>query len=128
MTADELFDCGLALQQASEALLTAALKIKAASAGSGFSTTNAVEKAEVAGAMLTAAQVAERLHLAKSTVYRLIESGALPSVRIGRARRVREADLASWAGHVPEPEVEIRQPVTKWGRPVAVALPKRAAR
>ena len=46
--------------------------------------------------LLTIPQVAERLHMARSTVYELVLSGQLPSLTIGRSRRIREADLDAW--------------------------------
>jgi excisionase family DNA binding protein len=39
-------------------------------------------------------QLAERLSASTKTVRRLIASGALPTVRIGRLVRIAEADLA----------------------------------
>ena len=42
---------------------------------------------------LTASEAAERMRVSKMTVYRLIRSGKLPAVRIGKAYRVREDDL-----------------------------------
>jgi excisionase family DNA binding protein len=46
--------------------------------------------------VLTPEEVAEVLRLSRSTAYHLIEAGELPSVRIGRLRRVRKADLERW--------------------------------
>lgn len=47
--------------------------------------------------LLTVAQAAERLATSRWTLYRLIESGALPHVRIGpNAIRFRPASLDSW--------------------------------
>lgn len=45
---------------------------------------------------LTALEVAERMRVSKMTVYRLIKSGKLPAVRIGKGYRVREEDLESY--------------------------------
>jgi excisionase family DNA binding protein len=45
---------------------------------------------------LTALEVAERMRVSKMTVYRLIKTGKLPAVRIGKAYRVREEDLESY--------------------------------
>lgn len=43
--------------------------------------------------LLTVEDVADVLGISRSKVYELISSGALPSVRIGRSRRVRVSDL-----------------------------------
>lgn len=42
---------------------------------------------------LTALEVAERMRVSKMTVYRLIRSGKLPAVRVGKSFRVREEDV-----------------------------------
>lgn len=46
--------------------------------------------------ILTVAEIADRLRLSKMTVYRLIHSGELPAVRIGRSFRVRAAEADTW--------------------------------
>jgi excisionase family DNA binding protein len=43
--------------------------------------------------LLNADQVALRLHLSRSCTYSLMQSGAIPTVRLGRSRRVRSEDL-----------------------------------
>lgn len=45
---------------------------------------------------LTASEAAERMRVSKMTVYRLIRSGKLPAVQIGKAYRVRERDLEGY--------------------------------
>lgn len=42
---------------------------------------------------LTVSEVAALLRVSNMTVYRLINSGELPAVRIGRSFRLREDDL-----------------------------------
>ncbi|MEA3214495.1 MAG: hypothetical protein QOJ19_651 [Acidimicrobiia bacterium] len=42
---------------------------------------------------LTVAEVAEQLRVSTMTVYRLIKSGELPAVRIGRSYRLRPVDV-----------------------------------
>jgi excisionase family DNA binding protein len=42
---------------------------------------------------LTVAEVAEQLRVSSMTVYRLIKSGELQSLRIGRSYRLRPADV-----------------------------------
>lgn len=46
--------------------------------------------------LLTAAEVAEQLRVSTMTVYRLIRSGELPAVRVGRNYRVRDPDLEAY--------------------------------
>ena len=43
--------------------------------------------------LLRVPTVAERLSLSRAKTYELLASGQLPSVVVGRARRVRESDL-----------------------------------
>lgn len=43
----------------------------------------------------TVSEVAEHLRLGRTTVYRLIGTGELPSILIGGSRRVTEATLQS---------------------------------
>ena len=42
---------------------------------------------------LTALEVAERMRVSKMTVYRLIRSGKIPAVRVGKSFRVRDEDV-----------------------------------
>ncbi|MCQ9342677.1 helix-turn-helix domain-containing protein [Corynebacterium sp. 153RC1] len=42
------------------------------------------------GSFLTVAEVAELMRVSKMTVYRLVHSGELPAVRVGRSFRVHE--------------------------------------
>lgn len=46
--------------------------------------------------LLRVEEVAEILAVGKSTVYDLIDSGELPAVKFGRAKRVRPATLAAF--------------------------------
>ena len=45
---------------------------------------------------LTVKEVAEILHVSRPTVEKHIKTGELPSVQIGRCRRVRRVDLQSF--------------------------------
>ncbi len=45
---------------------------------------------------LTVAEVAEIMRVSKMTVYRLVHSGELPAVRVGRSFRVPEAAVDSY--------------------------------
>jgi excisionase family DNA binding protein len=47
----------------------------------------------VTGALLTVAEVAAGMRVSNMTVYRLIKSGELPAVRVGKGYRIRESDL-----------------------------------
>ena len=64
----------------------------------------------VADPFLTPSEVLMRLRVNVKTLYRLIGTGELPAVRIGRQWRVRPHDLESWlrrhesgAHHLTEP-------------------------
>jgi len=46
--------------------------------------------------LLTVEEAADLLSIGRSLMYALIRSGAIPSVRIGRLRRIRPADLAAF--------------------------------
>ena len=45
---------------------------------------------------LTVAEVAARMRVSKMTVYRLVHSGELPAVRVGRSFRVPEDDVHAY--------------------------------
>ena len=45
------------------------------------------------GKFLTVGEVARHLRVSNMTVYRLVKSGQLSAVRIGRGYRIREADM-----------------------------------
>ncbi|ABW14892.1 DNA binding domain, excisionase family [Parafrankia sp. EAN1pec] len=46
--------------------------------------------------LLTPAEAAELLGVGRTTIYELMNSGDIPSVRIGRARRIPAADLVAF--------------------------------
>lgn len=52
-----------------------------------------VPKNESESGFVTVAEVAGRLRVSNMTVYRLIQSGQLAAVRIGKSYRIREADV-----------------------------------
>ncbi len=55
--------------------------------------------------LLTVAEVADMLRVSTMTVYRLIRTGELPAVRVGRSYRVKRADLDAYLeAQVVEPE------------------------
>ena len=45
------------------------------------------------GRFLTVAEVASMLRVSNMTVYRLIQAGDIPAVRVGKSYRLREDDL-----------------------------------
>lgn len=46
--------------------------------------------------LLTVKQAAELLSFSRPTVYKLLEEGTLPCVRLGKAVRIARADLEAW--------------------------------
>ncbi|MHA2787971.1 helix-turn-helix domain-containing protein [Corynebacterium sp. S7] len=48
------------------------------------------------GKFLTVAEVAEIMRVSKMTVYRLVHSGELPAVRVGRSFRVHESAVTEY--------------------------------
>lgn len=62
------------------------------------------ERQSLQPVLLHADEAAALLGLGRSTVYRLLQSGELPSIRVGRAVRVPRASLARWiAAQTGEP-------------------------
>jgi excisionase family DNA binding protein len=49
--------------------------------------------------LLTASEVSYRLHLSCSSVYSLMQSGAIPMVHLGKSQRVRLQDLEAYIEH-----------------------------
>ena len=64
---------------------------------------------EIQDALIGVTQLSERLALSRRTVARILARGELPSLRIGRRRLIRLADLRRWlAGHeTPTPEAHM---------------------
>lgn len=46
--------------------------------------------------LLTVREAAETLSLSEATVWRLLERGDIPSVKIGRSRRIKTDDLRAY--------------------------------
>jgi excisionase family DNA binding protein len=46
--------------------------------------------------LLTAREVADVMRVSTMTVYRLIKSGELPAIRVGKHLRIRERDVAKF--------------------------------
>ena len=53
-------------------------------------------QAFVTGGLLTVAEVAATMRVSNMTVYRLIKSGDLPALRVGKNYRIREADVVKY--------------------------------
>ncbi|HXY94870.1 MAG TPA: helix-turn-helix domain-containing protein [Acidimicrobiia bacterium] len=47
---------------------------------------------------LTVQEVADLMRVSTMTVYRIIKSGELPAVRVGRSFRVRDVDVDNYLG------------------------------
>lgn len=50
-------------------------------------------QAFVTGRLLTVSEVATAMRVSNMTVYRLIKSGQLPAVRVGKSYRIREREV-----------------------------------
>ncbi len=51
--------------------------------------------------LLTVEEAADRLSIGRTTLYALISAGQIASVRIGRLRRLRPADLEAYVAYLP---------------------------
>nr|WP_043607360.1 MULTISPECIES: helix-turn-helix domain-containing protein [Protofrankia] len=51
--------------------------------------------------LLTVEEAADRLSVGRTTLYGLIGAGQITSVRIGRLRRLRLADIEAYAASLP---------------------------
>ncbi len=56
----------------------------------------------------TVAEAAAALKLSRSVTYLLVASGQLKSVKIGRARRITNADLQAFVDHVRTADEPVR--------------------
>ena len=54
------------------------------------------ETPSVMGRFLTVAEVAQQLRVSNMTVYRLVKSGQLRALRVGRGYRLREDDVRKY--------------------------------
>ena len=52
-----------------------------------------------AAALITIKEAAAYLRISVGTLYELMNRGEIATVRIGRARRIRTADLIEWINH-----------------------------
>ena len=46
--------------------------------------------------LLTVAEVADHMRVSNMTVYRLIKSGTLPALRVGKNYRIRSRDIVAY--------------------------------
>ncbi len=69
-----------------------------------------VEGRDITDHLLTAREVAERLALSSETVLRWARDGRLPSLRLGRAIRFREAELERWLEERATPRRGVQPP------------------
>lgn len=51
--------------------------------------------------LLTVTEAAAQLGVCRTVMYRLIQTGEVPSVRIGRLRRIRPEDLVEYTANLP---------------------------
>jgi excisionase family DNA binding protein len=47
--------------------------------------------------LVTVKEAEQMLKLSRSTIYVILDRGDIPSLKIGRARRIRRSDLEEWA-------------------------------
>jgi excisionase family DNA binding protein len=59
--------------------------------------------------LLTVQETAAQLRIARRRVFEMIRDGSLPSVKIGRSRRIRSADLAAYVANL---KPDAQQPAT----------------
>ncbi|MFC4454126.1 helix-turn-helix domain-containing protein [Deinococcus sonorensis] len=67
------------------------------------------EQQQIHPDFLTVPQVARRLQLGRNTVYGLIRTRSIPSVRIGRSIRISRPVLERWLAQVDGQLVEVGQ-------------------
>lgn len=51
-------------------------------------------------------QAADRLEISRAHTYELIRTGDLPSVKLGRSRRIRESDLMAFIARLSDDDRE----------------------
>jgi excisionase family DNA binding protein len=54
--------------------------------------------------LLTVAEAARALSLSRSKLYLMVSAGAIPSVQLGRSRRIRASDLEEFVAALGEQE------------------------
>jgi excisionase family DNA binding protein len=62
-------------------------------------------RSEAEPLLITVREAARRLAIGRSHLYQHMQRGTLPSVRIGRARRIRVADLDAFVDRLQEEQL-----------------------
>ena len=52
--------------------------------------------------LLTVIEAAELLGISRTAIYLLLQRGEIPSVKIGRSRRIKRIDLESYVGRLAD--------------------------
>jgi excisionase family DNA binding protein len=60
--------------------------------------------------LLTVTEAADRLGVGRTLMYELIRAGEIPSVRVGRLRRIRTTDLEAYAAQLAATPVRRAEP------------------
>ena len=60
--------------------------------------------------LITVPEAARRLAISRSYLYQYLQRGTLPSVRIGRTRRIRVTDLAAFVERLQEEHNDVPDP------------------
>ena len=59
------------------------------------------ERAYLSAKFITLAQFCERYQVSRSTIYRLVHSGAFAIVKFGRSSRIALDEAENWAASLP---------------------------
>jgi excisionase family DNA binding protein len=57
--------------------------------------------------LLTVEETATQLRIARRRVFEMIRDGSLPSVKIGRSRRIRSSDLAAYVANLEPADAQM---------------------
>jgi excisionase family DNA binding protein len=70
----------------------------------------ATERSNSSRLLLTVPEAAAQLGIGRTLMYQLIRTGAVRSVRVGRLRRIRPADLAAYTASLADASAERAEP------------------
>jgi excisionase family DNA binding protein len=70
----------------------------------------ATERSNSSRLLLTVPEAAAQLGIGRTLMYQLIRTGAVRSVRVGRLRRIRPADLAAYTARLADASAERAEP------------------